>query len=102
MPQAYYKQSDALPVMFGVKLTGRHLFGLPERSSSFLLNDTSEQDPYRLYNTDLFPHAEFNKQGLYSSIPYLTAHTATSDASVLWYNAAETWVDILKREENNT
>ncbi len=83
--------------MLGVKFTGTHVYGLPERSSQFLLRDTQEVDPYRLYNTDLFPHEEFNLQGLYSSIPYVTAHTAATDASIMWYNTAETWVDVLKR-----
>ena len=32
----------------------QHMFGLPERSSSFLLGDGE----YRMYPTDLFPHQE--------------------------------------------
>jgi len=81
-------------MMLGLEFQARHLFGLPERSDKFLLEDTNSSDPYRLFNVDLFPHQEFNKQGLYSSIPYVTGHSAAHDSSVLWFNAAETWVDI--------
>ena len=82
----------------GFKLNSEHLFGLPERSEKFLLRTTDEEgrDPYRLFNVDLFPHDEWNPQGLYRSIPYLTSHSANHAASILWYNSAETWVDLRK------
>lgn len=82
--------------MLGVFTNSKHHFGLPERSSSFLLSETGDGDsPYRLYAIDVFPHLEWNSQGLYSGIPYITGHTATHDGSLLWVNAAETWVDII-------
>jgi alpha-glucosidase (family GH31 glycosyl hydrolase) len=85
----------------------RHLFGLPERVDKFVLKTTENKDPYRyifilitiynrLYNLDVFPHSVYEPEGTYGSVPYLTAHTAEYDASVIWMNAAETWVDIFK------
>jgi len=71
--------------------------GLPERSARFDLADGL----YRLYSIDIFPHAEWNPQGLYSGVPYLTGHSPTGvDVSVLWVNSAETWVDIRKGRAN--
>lgn len=73
-----------------------HLFGIPERADTFVLKTTEDTDPYRLYNMDVFPHSVYEPEGLYGSIPYITSHTKDYDASVLWMNAAETWVDIRK------
>lgn len=89
--------------MIGSFISSRHLFGLPERSDKFLLKTTSNGEPYRLYNVDLFPHDEWNMQGLYSSIPYITGHNPNHDESILYYNSAETWVDIIRSwgEEEN-
>ena len=44
----------------GVWLNSTHLYGLPERSSHFLLKDTLNSVPYRLYAADLFPHEEWH------------------------------------------
>jgi alpha 1,3-glucosidase len=73
------------------------VFGIPERADTFLLKTTEKTDPYRLYNLDVFPHSVYEPEGLYGSIPYITTHTKEYDASVLWMNSAETWVDIFKQ-----
>jgi alpha 1,3-glucosidase len=74
----------------------QHLFGIPERSDKFVLKTTENSDPYRLYNVDMFPHDAFAMEGLYGCIPFITSHTGSHDESILWLNAAETWIDILK------
>lgn len=66
--------------------------GLPERSTSFNLQDGH----YRMYAVDIFPHEEWNPQGLYSGLPYLQAHGPALDMGTLWANSAETWVDLAK------
>jgi alpha-glucosidase (family GH31 glycosyl hydrolase) len=45
---------------------------------------------------DAFPHENFSKNPLYSSIPYIMGHNSRGqrDASILWFTASETWVDI--------
>ncbi len=51
-------------------------------------------DPYRLYALDKFPADPYNPQPLYSSIPYLTAHSKNSDSSIAFITASEAWVDL--------
>ncbi len=72
----------------------RHLFGLPERTSSFLLEDTQ----YRMYSVDLFPHYEGELRNLYSGMPYLLGHNERSTQSIVWINAAETLVNLTSDE----
>lgn len=74
-----YERSQKYPresYMLSVWLRGDSFFGLPERASSFLLSDTLHKEQgYRLYSADLFPHEEWNDQGLYSGIPYVQGHS---------------------------
>ncbi|CDW88377.1 neutral alpha-glucosidase ab [Stylonychia lemnae] len=84
--------------MIGFSLNSEYLFGLPERSQKFLLKTTEETDPYRLFNSDIFPHKEWSDKGLYSSIPYIQGHHEDYDLAILYYNSAETWVDIIKKD----
>lgn len=68
------------------------LFNLPLCSGS-----TGNYDqPYRLYNADVFEYEMDSPMTLYGSIPFLQAHKKVSTVGVLWLNAAETWVDIVK------
>ena len=77
-------------------ISSRHLFGLPERPDLFRLRTTDNSDPYRLYTLDTFPRENFNKNPLYSSMPYLIGHNSNDrmDAGILWLTGSETWVDI--------
>ena len=52
--------------------------------------------PYRLYNADVFEYEMDSPMTLYGSIPFMQAHKKDSTVGVLWLNAAETWVDIVK------
>lgn len=53
---------------------------------------------------DIFPHDTYAREGVYSSIPYLTSHSTHGDTSLIWMTAAESFVDIyadsLKRGED--
>jgi alpha 1,3-glucosidase len=77
----------------------QYLYGLPERADNFLLKTTENDNPYRLYNLDIFQHEPYNKQNLYGSVPYLTAHSNEFDTAIAWMNSAETFVDILNGNE---
>ena len=77
-------------------INAKNLYGLPERGDTFALKTTETTDPYRLYNVDVYPHSTYEPEGLYASIPYITGHAKTHDASVVWMNPSETWVDIFK------
>lgn len=52
-----------------------------------------------MFTSDIFVHSDINR-GLYGSVPYITGHSKTFDSSLLWLNAADTWIDLLKKEEN--
>lgn len=77
----------------------RHIYGLPERASSFSLKDTFEEgnptsEPYRLYNLDVFEYDHDSPFGLYGSIPLLLAHRAGLTVGAFWLNGAEMFVDV--------
>jgi hypothetical protein len=86
--------------MLGFYFPSENLYGLPERKNKFNLNVTTKgKEPLRCYSVDKFPHSEWSNIGLYSGIPYVTSHPGFSkpDSSVLWINAAETYVDIAEQ-----
>ncbi|ODM92921.1 Neutral alpha-glucosidase AB [Orchesella cincta] len=70
------------------------LYGLPEHADTFMLKDTTNSDPVRLYNLDVFEYELDNVMALYGAIPYVIAHSPEATVGVLWLNAAETWVDV--------
>ncbi|KAH7705988.1 glycosyl hydrolase family 31 protein [Aphelenchoides avenae] len=87
----YGSSSVGLDVSFvGFKF----LFGLPEHADSFALRTTTNGDPYRMYNLDVFEYELNNPMALYGSVPYVVAHNKEHSLGALWLNAAETWVDI--------
>ena len=60
-------------------------------------SDAYEQ-PYRLYNSDVFEYEMDSPMTLYGAIPFMQAHRKDSTVGVFWLNAAETWIDIVKRK----
>ncbi|KMU74661.1 neutral alpha-glucosidase AB [Coccidioides immitis RMSCC 3703] len=81
-----------------------HVFGIPEHADSMSLKETrggegQHTEPYRLYNSDVFEYELNSPMTLYGSIPFMHAHRPGSTVGVLWLNAAETWVDIVKSKE---
>ena len=58
--------------------------------------DGNYNDPYRLYNTDVFEYETDSPMTLYGAIPFMQAHRKDSTVGVFWLNAAETWIDIVK------
>ncbi|CAI4060286.1 hypothetical protein SUVZ_04G4360 [Saccharomyces uvarum] len=67
------------------------VFGIPEHPTSLRLMDTSQDEPYRLFNVDVFEYNIGTTQPMYGSIPFMFSSSSTS---VFWVNAADTWVDI--------
>ena len=61
--------------------------------------DGAYNDPYRLYNLDVFEYDVDSPTSLYGSIPFMLAHRKGVSAAVLWLNAAETWIDIVKSKD---
>jgi mannosyl-oligosaccharide alpha-1,3-glucosidase len=58
--------------------------------------DGNYNEPYRLYNLDVFEYELDSPMTLYGSIPFMQAHRKDSTVGVFWLNGAETWVDIVK------
>jgi alpha 1,3-glucosidase len=81
-----------------------HVYGIPEHAGSLSLKETrggseNHEDPYRLYNADVFEYIMDSPMTLYGSIPFMQAHKKDSTIGVFWLNAAETWVDVIKEKE---
>lgn len=57
--------------------------------------------PYRLYNSDVFEYEMDSPMTLYGAIPFMQAHRADSTVGVFWLNAAETWIDIVKKKQSS-
>ncbi|XP_063039783.1 neutral alpha-glucosidase C [Engraulis encrasicolus] len=71
-----------------------HVYGIPEHADRLRLKDTSEDEPYRLYNLDVFGYSTDSRLGLYGSVPLLLAHKVDRTMGLLWLNASETLVDV--------
>lgn len=91
-------ESVALDISF---LGYNHVYGIPEHTGPLSLKQTrggegNHEDPYRLYNSDVFEYILDSPMTLYGSIPFMQAHRKDSTVGVFWLNGAETWVDITK------
>jgi alpha 1,3-glucosidase len=78
-----------------------HVFGIPEHATRLSLKTTrggegAYDEPYRLYNADVFEYELDSPMTLYGAIPFMQAHRKGSTVGVFWLNAAETWIDVVK------
>ena len=78
-----------------------HVYGIAEHAGPLSLKQTrggegSYDQPYRMYNSDVFEYELDSPMTLYGSIPFMQAHRKGASAGIFWLNAAETWVDIVK------
>jgi len=53
-----------------------------------------------MYNADVFEYETDSPMTLYGSIPFMQAQKKGSTVGVLWLNAAETWVEVIKQKNN--
>lgn len=96
-------ESLALDISF---LGYEHVFGIPEHAGPLSLKQTrggdgNYEEPYRMYNSDVFEYVLDSPMTLYGSIPFMQAHRKQSSVGVFWLNAAETWVDIVKGPDSD-
>lgn len=82
-----------------------HVYGLAEHAGPLSLKQTrggegNYDQPYRMYNSDIFEYELDSPMTLYGSIPFLQAHKKDSSVGIFWLNAAETWVDITKEKSD--
>ncbi|KAL9596493.1 MAG: hypothetical protein Q9219_005754 [cf. Caloplaca sp. 3 TL-2023] len=78
-----------------------YVYGVPEHAGPLSLKETrggsgAYDQPYRLYNSDVFEYEMDTPMTLYGAIPLMQAHRKDSTVGVFWLNAAETWIDIMK------
>ncbi|XP_072425435.1 neutral alpha-glucosidase C-like [Chiloscyllium punctatum] len=79
-----------------------YVYGIPEHTENLQLKTTSQEDPYRLYNLDVFACKLHSRMGVYGSVPLLLAHKQNQTMGIFWLNASETLVDISLNTENKT
>ncbi|ORY71521.1 alpha glucosidase-like protein [Pseudomassariella vexata] len=82
-----------------------HVYGIPEHAGPLSLKETrggegNYEEPYRLYNADVFEYILDSPMTLYGAIPFMQAQRKDSTVGVFWLNSAETWVDITKAKES--
>ncbi|XP_043930005.1 neutral alpha-glucosidase C [Protopterus annectens] len=74
-----------------------HVYGIPQHAETFQLKPTEDEEPYRLFNLDVFGHKLHSPLGIYGSVPLILAHKPKKTAGIFWLNASETLVDISQR-----
>ncbi|XP_061700761.1 neutral alpha-glucosidase C isoform X2 [Syngnathoides biaculeatus] len=77
------------------------VFGLPEHADSLRLVDTRDDEPYRLYNLDVFAYEIRSHLGTYGSVPLLVAHKPDRTLGVFWLNASDSFVHINYSQEED-
>ncbi|KAK7959157.1 glucosidase ii alpha subunit [Apiospora aurea] len=78
-----------------------HVYGIPEHAGPLSLKETrggedNYEEPYRLYNADVFEYVLDSPMTLYGAIPFMQAQRKDSTVGVFWLNGAETWIDVTK------
>ena len=102
MFQDSFKDSRADSIPFGpesvaldFKFHGiKNLYGIPEHADSMRLRDTSNSDPYRLYNVDVFQYNLNSTMPMYGAVPFLIGVKEKISVGIFWINPSDTWVDI--------
>ncbi|XP_077396145.1 neutral alpha-glucosidase C isoform X2 [Festucalex cinctus] len=77
------------------------VFGVPEHSDTLRLADTRDDEPYRLYNLDVFAYEMNSHLGVYGSVPLVVAHKQDRTLGVFWLNASDSFVHINYSQEDN-
>lgn len=78
----------------------KHVYGIPEHADTLALKDTTDSEPYRLYNVDIFEYEIDSRLPMYGSIPLLIAHKSELSIGFFWVNSADTYIDIKKDEDS--
>jgi alpha 1,3-glucosidase len=81
------------PSSVGIDVTWvntENVYGIPEHADSLALRDTENDEPYRLYNLDVFEYELNERMALYGSVPFMIS----KQGGFFWNNPSETWVDI--------
>ncbi|KAK6458744.1 glucosidase II [Scheffersomyces xylosifermentans] len=75
----------------------RNLYGIPEHADTLNLKDTTESNnPYRLFNVDIFEYETDSRLPMYGSIPLLLAVKPALSVGLFWINSADTFINVDK------
>ncbi|XP_077416147.1 neutral alpha-glucosidase C [Vanacampus margaritifer] len=77
------------------------VFGVPEHADSLRLADTRDDEPYRLYNLDVFAYEINSHLGVYGSVPLVVAHKQDRTLGVFWLNASDSFVHVNYSQEDD-
>ncbi|KAG8873007.1 hypothetical protein FRB97_007127 [Tulasnella sp. 331] len=83
------------------------VYGIPQHAAPLALPSTTGpdalfEDPYRLWNLDVFEYETPSVMSLYGSIPLLHAHSARSTVGIFNAIASETYIDISHPSSDST
>jgi len=80
------------------------LYGLAERATSLILEDTKTDVPYNFYNQDLPCYPIGCKGALYGTMPIIVSRNKKSSSmvSMYWQNTSDTYIDVHKNSPTNT
>ncbi|CCC71446.1 hypothetical protein NCAS_0H01360 [Naumovozyma castellii] len=103
-----YSKDDTIP--FGPESVAldfnfhnfQNVFGIPEHADSLRLKDTIDDEPYRLFNVDVFEYNLDSRMPMYGAIPLMFAANKKQTVGTFWLNAADTWIDIHYDDMGNT
>lgn len=79
-----------------------HLYGVPEHADTFNLKDTTSNEPYRMFNVDIFEYDLDSRMPMYGSIPLLLAVKPEASVGIFWINGADTFVSIEKSDDRSS
>lgn len=106
--ETFKKFTDSKPygpesIGFDLSFPGfKNVYGIPQHSSPLNLKTTKNGDeynePYRLFNLDVFEYEIDNPMALYGSVPFMIAHKKNHSSGILFINASEMWIDVEKDE----
>lgn len=97
-----FKKRGPESVAVDVTFNGyNHVYGIPEHADKLSLRGTkggedNHNDPYRLWNVDIFEYETNSFMPMYGAIPFMQANKPGSSAGFFWGNAADTFIDIDK------
>ncbi|KAF4620385.1 hypothetical protein D9613_000962 [Agrocybe pediades] len=83
------------------------VYGIPQHATRLALPSTTGKDPtfddpYRLYNSDVFEYLASSPVSLYGSIPLMHAHSTESTVAVFHVVGSDTWIDVSHESDKST
>jgi alpha 1,3-glucosidase len=75
-----------------------YVYGLPERATNLLLEDTKADLPYRFYNQDIPDYPVGSKNSIYGTCPIIVGRNKNNSilVTMYWQNTSDTYIDIHK------